>query len=317
MTYSTVPNGLAQWGGMPVGDGSIGSIARMKSFGEIGTVQDARTKVIYVDSNPDTSRSGYVGSAYRKIGESWLNPIITAQDGINEARNDYGTSTMNYTHGKDAWVFLAPYAYGEAEGRIAFSSGGNLHIMGVVAPLGQTDKGAAFVPTAPTTFAFGGSGSGLELANISIGTATAVYGLYWANMHACWFHDLVIEGDAAASTVGIHIDDMKSSVIERCRIGGQVTAGINVTSTADAKFMINSEIRGNVILADSTCTDGIKINVDCTGPSVIRDNYIGGSIHTETIDCDAAAADFLLANNFLHGTTSAAQGGTSRGNSTS
>lgn len=312
---TTVADGLYQFGGIAVGDGDYTSIARARSFGDIGTTQDARTKVIYVDPNVNTARQGCRGSRYANIGESWLNPTTTCQAGINEARYDYGTSTMNYTHGKDAWVFLAPAEYG-GEGRIAFSTGGNMHIIGVVSPVG-TDKGANFDPSSPSTFAFGGSGSGLELANIRVGTDSAVYTFYWQNLHACWIHDCEFYGNGTTSTVGMHIDDMKASVIERCRIKAQVTAGINVTSTAASKYMENSEIRNNVILASGTCTDGIKIASTLTGPSVIRDNYIGGSIHTETIDCDATAAQFLIANNFLHGTTSAAQGGTSRGNSTS
>lgn len=313
---TTFGDQLYQYGGVPVGGGDVGAIARSRSFGDIGTRQDARTRVIYVDPNVDTTRNGYRGTGYRGLGDSWLNAITTAQAGINEARYDYGTtSTMNYTHGKDAWVFLAPAEYG-GEGRIAFSTGGNFHLIGVTLPVG-TDKGANFDPSTPSTFAFGGSGSGLELANIRVGTDSAVYAFYWENFHSCWVHDCEFYGNGSTSTVGMHIDDMKNGLIERVKIKAMVTAGINVTSTQSNKYMENSEIRNNVIMASGTCTDGIKIASTLTGPSVIRDNYIGGNIHTETIDCDATAEQFLIANNFLHGTTSAAQGGTSRGNSTS
>ena len=190
--------------------------------------------------------------------------------------------------------------------------GKNIHVIGLGIP--GSDTGVTIIPST-TGFAFGGSGSGIELANLNIGTTQAIAGLWWEYIDSCWFHDLVIFGDGINSTYGIYTEGVNNSIIENCRIANQKTAGIHIEGAGN-RFLYNSIIRNNMISASSTCASAIKVN----GPGVlvglmlIERNYILGDNFTKTIDVDHAAADIMVADNFEY---SAGEGGTRRDNHSS
>jgi len=226
---------------------------------------------------------------------------------INAARYAAGTTDINYDDDHQSTVIILPGDY-SAEGRIAFSAK-NVHIIGLGLP--GTDTGVTICPTAPTTFAFGGSGTGVEVANICIKVETAINALYWEQMDGnCWFHDLLLVGDNSLATHGIYTGGVKGSVIENCRISGFVTSGITLAGGADMYFY-DGKIIGNQIGATVTCAKAIYVASGVTVHNgLIAGNYIIGDNFTKTIDIDATAADVLTAHNYLH---AAGEGGTSRG----
>ncbi len=226
---------------------------------------------------------------------------------INAARYTAGTTDINYDDDHQATVIILPGNY-SAEGRIAFSAK-NVHIIGLGLP--GTDTGVTISPTDPSTFAFGGSGTGVELANFCINVSTADMALYWEQMDgSCWFHDLLIAGDGTLATHGIYTGGVKSSVIENNRISGFATSGITVAGGADMYFY-DGKIIGNQIGATATCAKAIYVSntVTCHN-ALIAGNYIIGDNFTKTIDVDATAADVMTVGNYLH---AAGEGGTSRG----
>jgi len=312
MSYSTVPNGLAQWGGVPVTNGGVMGQALGRGFGEIGANQNGRTKVVYVDKDVKTDRQGYVDGA----GESWANAIATVQAGINAARFNFGTTTLNYDDEMDLYVFIAPGDY-SSEGRIAFSTGGSTHIIGIGNPASAGgDSGVYFCPSAPSGFAFGGGGTGLELANITIKLQDAsTVAFYWQNLENAWIHDNVILCEGETGSIGMDIYQAKGALIERNRISGPTTAGIDFNYTAATyEYCKNTIIRNNYLLADGTCTDAIKVNSNLVGPCFFIENYIAGTTFTQTIDCTSCTSgEYVSIHNYLVGTTSAAQGTTIRG----
>jgi len=226
---------------------------------------------------------------------------------INAARYTAGTTDINYDDDHQATVVILPGDY-SAEGRIAFSAK-NIHIIGLGLP--GTDTGVTICPDAPTTFAFGGSGTGVEIANICIKVETAVSALYWEQMDGnCWFHDLLLVGDNSLATHGIYTGGVKGSVIENCRISGFVTSGITLAGGADMYFY-DGKIIGNQIGATVTCVKAIYVASGVTVHNgLIAGNYIVGDNFTKTIDIDATAADVLTTHNYLY---AAGEGGTSRG----
>lgn len=270
--------------------GSVGS----------GADLDDRTRVIYVDHNAEGAADG----------SSWFDAYTTIQAGINAARYNYGTTTISYDDDYESYVFIAPGDY-SSEGRIAFSAK-NMHIIGLGQP--GTDTGVTIRPSSPSTFAFGGSGTGVEVANIGIFVDSAVYGFYWEQMDgASWFHDLYIYGDSSTATTGIYTGGMKGrSRITDNVISGFVTSCVTVAGGADMYFT-DAAIDYNQFGATVTCTDGVKVGVNVVpaNSSVSHNKFIGDNF-TETWDIDCTAADVLVADNWA--TSNAGSGGTERDN---
>jgi len=252
---------------------------------------------------------GRCGGTYYIVDQTGAIPgsYATVMAAINAARYITGTTNIDYTDNHHATVIILPGDY-SAEGRIAFSAK-NVHIIGLGLP--GTDTGVTICPTTPTTFAFGGSGPGIEIANICIKVVTAVSTLYWEQLDGnCWFHDLLLVGDNSLATHGIYTGGVKGSVIENCRISGFVTSGITLAGGADMYFY-DGKIINNQIGATATCVKAIHVTntVTCQN-GLIAGNYIIGDNFTKTIDIDATAADVMVAHNYLH---AAGEGGTSRG----
>lgn len=233
----------------------------------------------------------------------------TLMAAINAARYISGTTSIDYTDTHQATVIILPGDY-SAEGRIAFSAK-NVHIIGLGLP--GTDTGVTIRPTSPTTFVFGGSGTGVEIANIGIAVDSAVIGLFWEMMDgSSWFHDNKIMGDGANATYGIYTEGVKSSTIENNIISGFVTSGITVAGGAD-RYFLDGKIVGNQIGAKSTCATAIYVAGAGTlvaQNALIAGNYVIGDNFTKTIDVDNTAADVMVAHNYLY---AAGEGGTSRG----
>jgi hypothetical protein len=290
----------AKWTGADIVVDSLSTALSRASVG-VGAQLDDRTRVIYVDRN-----AGGAGD-----GTSWEDAYTTIQAGINAARYNYGTTTISYDDEYESYVFVAPGNY-SSEGRIAFSAK-NLHLIGLGQP--GTDTGVTIRPSSPSTFAFGGSGTGVEIANIGIFVDSAVIGLYWEQMDGnCWFHDLYIYGNSSNATYGIYTGGLKGgSTISDCKVSGFVTSGIYVAGGADMYFT-DGKIVWNQIGATATCATAIYVSATTTvSNALIAHNYIIGDNFTKTIDIDATAADVLMADNLEY---AAGEGGTARDNHT-
>lgn len=246
-------------------------------------------------------------AAANQVGITVHTTLVAA---INAARYISGTTDIDYTDNHQATVIIMPGDY-SAEGRIAFSAK-NVHIIGLGLP--GTDTGVTIRPDNPSSFAFGGSGTGVELANFAIAVDTADMALYWELMDGnCWFHDLLILGDGTNATHGIYTGGLKTSIIENCRISGFVTSGITLAGGADCYFLDGKIIR-NQIGAKTTCASAIYVagagDLVCQN-ALIAHNYIIGDNFTKTIDVDNTAADVLVADNWGY---AAGEGGTERDN---
>ena len=308
---STVPDVLYHMGGVPVVGGVQGQ-AMGRSFGSLNATQNGRTKVVYVDKDVEATREGYESGT----GKNWADAISTVQAGINAARYNYGTTTLNYDDEMDLYVLIAPGDY-SSEGRIAFSTGGSTHIIGIGQPASAGgDSGVYFFPETPSTFAFGGGGTGLELANITIKLQDASKAaFYWQNLENAWIHDNIIMCEGETASIGMDIYQAKGALIERNRISGPITAGIDFNYTAATyEYVANTIVRDNYLFAGGTCTDAIKVHANLVGPCFFINNHIAGNTFTQTIDCTGTTAgEYVTIANYLVGTTSAAQGTTIRG----
>jgi len=300
MSLTNFPNGITSFG-MPVyGSGSFEGIGLGRSKGKVDQSVNSIGRVIFVDS----------AATGTGTGESWENAFTTIQAGINEARYDYGTTDINYDDSNQSYVFIAPGDY-SSEGRIAFSAK-NLSIIGLGRP--GTDTGVTINPTGQSTFTFGGSGTGVEIANLFIGVSSAVYGIYWEQMDGnCWFHDNFLYGNSSNATTGIYTGGMKgASSITNNKIQGFVTSCVTVAGGADMYFT-DAQIDCNQFGATATCTDGVKVGsgVVAQNASISHNKFIGDNF-TETWDVDCTAADVMVADNWA--TSNAGSGGTERDN---
>ena len=283
--------------------------SRVKSTYTQTTQLEALMKII---NAAQIISKGRCGGTYYIVDqtEAITGSYSTLMAGINAARYISGTTDIDYTDNHHATVIALPGDY-SAEGRIAFS-GKNIHIIGL--GLAGTDTGVTIRPDTPTTFAFGGSGTGIEVANLCIAVDTAVQAIYWGQMDGnCWFHDNVIAGDGTLATYGIWTGGVKNSIIENNRISGFVTSGITVAGGADMYFY-DGKIIGNQIGAKATCATAIYIAGAGTlvaQNALIAHNYIIGDNFTKTIDVDNTAADVLVADNWGY---AAGEGGTERDN---
>jgi len=256
-------------------------------------------------------RVNQLASGSKKDGSSWDEGFTTLMAAINKARYIIGTESIDYTDTHHVYIFVAPGNY-SAEGRIAFSAK-NIHIIGLGVPGGDT--GVSIIPVSPSGFAFGGSGSGVEIANIFIGVSTAIQALFWDYMDACWFHDIVI-GDLSGSPLmayGVYTNGFNGSILERVRIMNPRTAGIHVHGGAD-KFCYGSVMRDNMLSSGVTCAKAIFIGSGLVGQMLIDHNFVFGDNFTKNIVVDHVAADVMVTDNYVH---TATEGGTTRGEHTS
>jgi|26BtaG_2_1085354.scaffolds.fasta_scaffold09284_5 hypothetical protein len=294
------PDGLSSFGHPLYGAGGMLGLGLGRNLGHSDQRCNSRTQVCFVDKK----------ATGKADGTSWKNAYTDLQDAINAARYDFGTTDINYDDESDNYVIVAPGDY-SSEGRIAWSSK-NLHILGMGMP--GTDTGVTINPTSPSTFAFGGSGTGTEVSNLFIGVASAVYGFYWEQMDGgSWFHDLYIYGNSSNATTGIYTGGMKgTSAITRNKISGFVTSCVTVAGGADMYFT-DAKIDWNQFGATATCVDGVKVgvNVVAANSSISHNKFIGDNF-TETWDVDCTAADVLVADNWA--VSNAGSGGTERDN---
>jgi len=239
-------------------------------------------------------------------GSSWENAYKTFEAAIDKARFIAGGVDIDYTNTHHIYIFIAPGDYSAEAAQLKFSAQ-NVHIIG----LGNPSPGnGVIINPSTTTFAFGGSGSGVELANLCIRTTQAISALWWDYIDGCWFHDLMIYGDSVNSTYGIWTTGLYHSTIERVRIAGMKTACIHIEG-GDNRYLYNSVIRDNMLSAHTTCATAIKVvgGDALVGELLIAHNYIFGDNFTKCIDIDHNAAEVMLAGNYVH---SASEGGTAR-----
>jgi len=256
-------------------------------------------------------RVSQLANASPEDGSSWENAFRTFEKAIDYARFiNHVSGDIDYSDTHHFYIIMAPGNYSAEDAQLKFSAK-NVHIIGLGIP--GTDTGVTIAPSPTSSFALGGSGSGIELANLCIVVDAAAAGLWWEYIDSCWFHDLVI-GDFQTvnqMTYGIYTEGLNNSIIENCRIACPVTGGIHIAgSVAEDRYLYNSIIRNNTISAVQTCDAAIYVGANVTGTMLITRNFIIGDNFTKSIDVDHLAANVMVAENFVH---SAGEGGTIRG----
>ncbi len=277
MGLTNFPNGITSFGN-PIfaSGGGLTGIAMGRSLGKV--VDPANTKVIFVDDACTTGNGS---------GDSWKNAIAVAQTGINKARYDTGTTTINYDDDRHAFVFMAPGNYAE---RLAWS-GKNIHLIGLGIP--GTDTGVTLNPSAPSTFSFAMSGTGCEIANMCVVTETAVIGMYLPPCENGRIHDMYLQGNGAG-TYGMSIAStgLKGVQIYGNVIDSYITAGIYAATDASA-YAIQGGIYRNII--GGTTVKGIDIDILTAYAYIIWQNWING---TSSASIECSSTGILVADNW-------------------
>lgn len=257
---------------------ALGSAVMTAGMGNIGWKDGER---YYVDDAIG------LDSEANDQGKTIDKPFKTIQYALNIARRIPGTATLDYSKARRRYVFVSPGQYNE---QILFS-GYNISLIG----LGQRSNGDYGVvinydDAVAATAVMGFSGSGLELANICLNSATAIPILLLADTSdAVHVHDCWIKGDNSKTvTIGISCA-IKNSIIEDNIINGCIT-GIDVAAGA---WFNNSIVRRNKI---TNVTNGIAIAATavCT-ESEISKNHVVGS--TSSI-VNGQATDILITGNW-------------------
>ncbi len=272
----------------PSGLSSFG-VPLFNSGGDLNGIAMGRGLGRVVD--PANTKSIFVDKACTSgngSGDSWKNAITVAQTGLNKARYDTGTTDINYDDDRQVFVNLAPNNYAE---RLAWS-GKNIHLRGMGIP--GTDNGVALAPSAPSTFSFAMSGNGCEMENFCIVTETAVMGMYLPPAESCRIHGLYLEGNGAG-TYGMYFDDtgLKGTQIYGCVIDSYITAGIYAATGASA-YAIQGGIYGNII--GGTVVKGIDIDITTAYAFIIAHNYING---TSSASIETASTGVLVCDNWV------------------
>ena len=246
------------------------SIEELRNISADEAVNYARTlengkRVVYVD---------VANSSGGEDGKTWETAYNTLTEGINAARYDLGTTTLDDDKNQRAYVFIAPGRY-EKTSYTSFS-GYALSLIGV--HRGNSDYGVTInadgtCTGAPSVMVCGGAD--IELANMTIYGDEAYPILYFTVADYVKIWNVHIKGDNANVTYGIQIDNAKHVEIYDCVIDGWETAGIYLNGGADQYFIFNN-IHDNIILADAGGTAGgagILIDSDMTSyGSRIHDN---------------------------------------------
>lgn len=244
-------------------------------------------RVIYVDSAVDTSHKDYRNGE----GDSWRNAYDTIQEGVNAARYDHGTTTINYDDDRHKFVLVAPGNYAE---RVAFT-GKNIHLIGLGLPGG--DSGVTLDPSSPSTFAFAASGTGLHLCNFHITENSAVYGMYLPPAEASLIEKINIQdgGGTPAMTYGIYggSTGLKGTSILNCVMAGMVTAGIYYP-TASGAYAIMGMIAHNII--GGSVVKGIDIDITTCYSYAVWQNFING---TSSASIEGASSGLLVCDNWV------------------
>lgn len=210
-------------------------------------------------------------------GKTWDTAYNTLTEGINAARYDLGTTTLDDDKNQIAYIFVAPGQYNKTS--YTSFSGYGLHIIGCAR--GNGDYGVTInyngsCVGAPSVMVAGGAD--LELANMTIICDYAAPALYFTAADYVTLRNLHIKGDADSMTYGIQFDNAKHVTIENCVITDFETAGIYFNGGTN-QYMIYCRIENNIINADGAGTaggDGILIDADVTAyGNVIKGNYFG------------------------------------------
>lgn len=291
MSLTNFPNGASSFGIPIYGPGAI----QLFGMGRAGGIVTGKNKVIFVDS-----AAGGDGT-----GRDWENAMTTVQAGVNAARQDYGTTDINYDDDRQCFVIVAPGNYAE---RLAWSAK-NVHLFGLGVPGG--DSGVTLQPSSPSAFCTACGGPGLEVANIFFKTGSnAVYGFYGSNFENSWLHDCVLYADGVASA-GLFVDGtgLKGSRVFDNYIVGFQTYGIQLSGGADS-YLIHGCIERNTIDAASGTT-AISVHADYVCYCFkIKDNVTGIG-YTNSIVADAAQTGLMICDNHV---CDAPSGGTCRNN---
>lgn len=255
----------------------LGSAVKTALQGNIGWKEDER---YYVDS------VNGVDTQANDQGKSIDKAFRTIQYAVNIARRIPGTTTIDTARDRRKYIFIMPGQYNE---QILFS-GYNISLIG----LGQRSNGDygvvinyddAVASTAVIAF----SGSGLEISNICINSATAIPLLLLSSVSdACHIHHCWLKGDNSKTvTMGISAA-IKNSIIEDNVINGCIT-GINVAAGA---WFNNSIVRRNKI---TNCTNLIAIAATavCTESEISDNSGVGSS----TGIVNGQATDILIYGN--------------------
>ena len=248
-------------------------------------------KTIFVDKNHPNASDDNDGFDPRA-------PMLTLQAGINRARYQVGTTTVDSAKNHEAVVLVSPGHYNE---QILFS-GYNVHIIGLGSPVPGKDYGVsinydAAIVAAPAVFAF--SGSGIRLSNLHIHCAGAIPALYNAGGDNNLIENCIIECDGVNATYGIQMESMKGSWIKDCIIINPLTAGIWLDGGAD-RYAIHGGIENCMIHSDIADVVGILIDADMTCYNFrVSRNFIdveGGGAGAIGIDNNAAGNIFVTEN---------------------
>ncbi len=278
MGITRFPNGISSFGNTVFGGGDILSVAMGRGEGKVDTSVNNKTKVIYVDEQ---------ATGGNRTGECWKNACITLQAGMNMARYNFNTTTINYDDSRQAVTWIAPGNYAE---RVAWT-GKNVHMIGLGLP--GTDNGVTLNPSAPSTFSFAFSGNGCELANFCIVTETAVIGFYGAPPECCTIHHLLLQGNGAG-TYGMYFDEtgLKGTKVHDCIVDSYITAGLYAPTGADA-YAIQGYIKDNIF--GGTTVKGIDIDILTAYAFSIKNNDING---TSSASIETATTGILVAGNY-------------------
>ncbi len=220
--------------------------------------------VVYVDASNTGSEDG----------TTWQTAYNTLTEGLNKARYDLGTTTIDDDKNQHAYIFIAPGQYNKTT--YTSFSGYGLHIIGLArgnGDYGVTINYAGTCGGAPSVMVAGGAE--LELANITIYGDSTVPLLYFTVADFVKIHNVHFKGDYDEVPYCLQFDNAKHVEVWDCVFEGFETAGIYFNGGSD-QYMIFCNIHDNIFLADPGGTaggDGILIDSDVTSyGSVIRDN---------------------------------------------
>ena len=240
-------------------------------------------RVVYVDA---------ANSGGGQDGKSWETAFDTLTEGINQARYDLGTTTIDDDKNQHAYIFVAPGQYNKTS--YTSFSGYGLHIIGVARGNGDYGVVVNYALTctgAPSVLV--SSGAELELANMVICGDEAYPLLYFTpNADFVNIHNVHFKGDGTNVTYGIQFDNAKHVTVRDCVFEGCKTAGIYVNGGSDQYFIYN-RIENNVIIGSSTGFKGIVVDSDSTSyASVIYRNYFdisGAGTGAKAIDVNSTS----------------------------
>ena len=266
------------------------AITQLRNISQDEAVNYARTlengkRVVYVD---------VANTSGAEDGKTWETAYNTLTEGINAARYDLGTSTLDDDKNQHAYIFIAPGHY-EKTSYTSFSGYG-LHIIGV--SRGNGDYGVTINYTDTCTGApsvLVSSGAELELANLVIcGGSNSAYPLLYFTPNSDYvkIHNVHFKGDGATTTYGIQFDNPKHVEVSDCVFEGCLTAGIYVNGGSDQYFIYNN-FHDNVFVGSNSGFKGIVVDSDSTSyGSIIKENFFdisGAGTGAKAVDINSTS----------------------------